>query len=1245
MRSDLQRFIFSMSMVGWLCGSLGGVLLGSGCSSRHSTPVAVQSPATNSARALGRSRTALPRTTREPQRPLSRVAADRLLVAVAPPPGRRPVAPLSLTASDGTGLALSALQASVVVSGPLGFTELHLTFDNPEDRVLEGRFEITLPPGAAISRFAMRMNDGWREAEVVERQRARVAYEDFLHRRQDPALLEREAGNQFSARVFPIPARGRKELKISYSQELREAAHPYRLPLCGLPRLGRLEILAIAGDEVTQVIKQDLVPDQDFEIRPPPRSVASSAGLRSDRLAVARIRIGGERTPSAMAAEQYLENVLVLVDTSASRAAGFAQQLDLVSGLVDSMRQTRPQATVQLAAFDQGVAPLFSGPIGDLTPQKLMALGQRGPLGASDLEGALRFAKSATGATRIVLITDGIATAQGGPGEQRAAAAALAPTIQRLDVILVGGIRDEVAMRGLAAALPQPGLVLDGTLPAARLVERLWQPVLADLKVAVAGTRWHWPTVLDGVQPGDERLVFAELDEGEPGQSLRVHLSGVPGAASDVVSEIPLQGASAPLLERAYVQARLAALSHEHGQLVATDKQAAAALRADIIELSTRHRVLSDFTALLVLDTEQDYARNHIDRRALSDILTVGDRGIELLQRGGKPDPALMAGSPPSSASRKDPSRVLDKTQRYAIRGPAPETFEPALRDPAVAADVEEDKEPAETRNAEAAKAREVGVLGILRQQPGQGPASIFGRDSALGGSGAEDSLGGLVGAEIGDAYGSGGLGLVGTGRGGGGSGEGTIGLGNLGTIGRGSGRSDSYGARATGRRTAPGVVPGVAEVRGALDRELVRRIIRRHINEVKFCYERELTRNPRIEGRVMIQFTIAPTGDVPQSSVQSSTLGSIPVEQCIASAVRRWEFPRPLGGGIVLVTYPFLLRPEEEASPPAMQPDTEDDRSEEEAKSPSVPAYTGTMLEVMTQLGRGRVPEALQVARTWRQREPGDVLALTALGAALSASGNIAEAERAFGSIVDLYPSRADLRRYAGARLEALRSTPTGLRLATDTYKKAVEQRPDHPSSHRLYAFALSRLGQHAEAFAALRAGLNQRYPNGRFLGVEQVLRDDLGILAAAWRRAEPARAGEIQRELDLAGVAWASQPSLRFVLTWETDANDVDFHIHDGQRGHAYFARQALPSGGTLYADVTTGYGPECFAINGRPAAFPYRLEAHYYSRGPMGYGMGKLQILQHDGKGGLRFADRPFVVMNDGAYVDLGRLAKPL
>src|SRR5262249_14862885 len=57
--------------------------------------------------------------------------------------------PLSLTASDGTGLKLTSLDARAIVDGPLAFTELRLRFENPQDRILEGRFAITLPPDAA----------------------------------------------------------------------------------------------------------------------------------------------------------------------------------------------------------------------------------------------------------------------------------------------------------------------------------------------------------------------------------------------------------------------------------------------------------------------------------------------------------------------------------------------------------------------------------------------------------------------------------------------------------------------------------------------------------------------------------------------------------------------------------------------------------------------------------------------------------------------------------------------------------------------------------------------------------------------------------------------------------------------------------------------------------------------------------------------------------------------------------------
>ena len=90
-----------------------------------------------------------------------------LFVASHDRPAGEVAAPWSLTASDGSGLLLTRVDARAVVEGPLAFTELHLYFHNPEARTREGTFSITLPAGAAVSRFAMESSGQFMEAEVV----------------------------------------------------------------------------------------------------------------------------------------------------------------------------------------------------------------------------------------------------------------------------------------------------------------------------------------------------------------------------------------------------------------------------------------------------------------------------------------------------------------------------------------------------------------------------------------------------------------------------------------------------------------------------------------------------------------------------------------------------------------------------------------------------------------------------------------------------------------------------------------------------------------------------------------------------------------------------------------------------------------------------------------------------------------------------------------------------------------------
>ena len=1144
-----------------------------------------------------------------PSQPLEVAEVDLPTRPLPSPDSATAQAPFHLTASDGTGLEVVSLKAHAVVQGPLAFTELHLVFDNPQPRTIEGNFQIDLPQNAAISRFAMKVASGWQEGEVVPRQRARAVYEDFLHRKQDPALLEKQAGNRFSARVFPIPGSGRKELIVSYSQELPHNDVPYTLLLAGLPRLEHLDVevlideavpggpaTSLGGVEATRRIvelhEEDYAPRDDLRIESQAATVAT--GLRSGRLAVARVPVEGAHEP------QPIEDLTILFDTSASQALGFDRKIRRLAALVDAIAADA-DVHLRVIAFDNDVAKVFDGRADDFDEGHMQALYTRRAMGASDLQYALERLKLAGVSSRVLLMTDGVATAgKDQVVDLRATVEDLGRAgMRRIDAIIDGGLRDADVLASITTALPTAGVVAEATLDPERLVSKLTKATYTNVEVAVPDSAFVWPATVSGIQPGDEVLVYADLPEDV---AMTVSLRGEHTIAS---SSPRLTKVERPLLERALVSARIAAKTLERSALPTDARRGREALAEEIVSLSTKYRVLSDFTALLVLETEWDYQRFDIDRHALANILTVDATGLTLLERGRLgytlPAPRSQTKNDLLTRSRVDPEPVRDGA------------------DP-----------------VEALTDTEVPSLGNID----------------------EDVWGGLSGGKVAEAYGVGGLGLVGTGRGGGGTGEGTIGLGNTGLIGSGGGGSSGSGSgsgyvRGRGRRV-PHIRQAKAVVRGSLDKDIVRRIVRAHINEVRYCYTQALEDDINLSGRVTVRFTIGATGNVTASSLGTITLPDRSVADCIEKAVKRWKFPKPRDGGVVEVTYPFVLGngggsplpPETaEARDARMAREREEEarRLAAQAERERLDAYEGKMRDVMTLLDEGDAAQALTLALQWRDQTPADVLALLAVGEALEATGAPEEAARAYASLIDLFPARADLRRYAGYRLDRLGAP--GRRLAVDTYRHAVEQRPDHPNSHRLLAYALLRDGRLDEALDAIEIGVAMPGSILRFAGVQQVLREDMRLIAAAAIAKDPSRAEALKERLAEHGLEVSETHSTRFIMSWETDLNDVDFHIHDARGGHAYYADRTLASGGHLYADVTTGYGPECFTIEGEPLAFPYRFEANYYARGPMGYGMGKLEVIQHDGKGGLTFDHRPFVIMKDHAYVPLGTLDAPL
>lgn len=207
------------------------------------------------------------------------------------------------------------------------------------------------------------------------------------------------------------------------------------------------------------------------------------------------------------------------------------------------------------------------------------------------------------------------------------------------------------------------------------------------------------------------------------------------------------------------------------------------------------------------------------------------------------------------------------------------------------------------------AKDRAKAMVANLFGNKSGGIQTIFG-SGGLGGD-LKSAVGNMFGNQVGNSGGLGGLGIKGAGMGGGGAGN-TVGIGAIGTHGRGGG-AGSYGngvGNLTGKKEVDiGISNDNAVVVGSLDKELIRQVIHRNRQQIRYCYENQLTRFPKLEGKVAIKFVISAEGSVAMASVAQSTVNNAELESCLASRFKSWTFPKPKGGGIVQVTYPVVLK------------------------------------------------------------------------------------------------------------------------------------------------------------------------------------------------------------------------------------------------------------------------------------------------------------------------------------------------
>jgi hypothetical protein len=129
-------------------------------------------------------------------------------------------------------------------------------------------------------------------------------------------------------------------------------------------------------------------------------------------------------------------------------------------------------------------------------------------------------------------------------------------------------------------------------------------------------------------------------------------------------------------------------------------------------------------------------------------------------------------------------------------------------------------------------------------------------------------------------------------------------GIGSVGTRpGKGPGEAGTMGPRDEPKIS----LPGDSIVLGSLDPSLIDAVIKRNLSSIRYCYQRELAKNPALQGKVKVKFVIAGDGSVSSATTAISTLGNASVESCINGRILRMSFPTPKQG-IVIVSYPFVF-------------------------------------------------------------------------------------------------------------------------------------------------------------------------------------------------------------------------------------------------------------------------------------------------------------------------------------------------
>ncbi|MCC7069805.1 MAG: AgmX/PglI C-terminal domain-containing protein [Deltaproteobacteria bacterium] len=1025
-------------------------------------------------------------------------------------------APASLPALDvagvPSGLSLEVLDVKVTVLGRLARTEVTQVFRNALPHVVEGTYRMTLPDAAVISRLAMDVEGVMTEGELVEKERARQIYDSIVHARKDPALLEWQGGNRFSMQVFPIPASGTKTIILEYEELLpvrgRRAQYAF-----GLPALG------------------------------------ADAGARIGRFAF-KLSAGDIGAPTVERAEtQYLARV-------DERGVSFDDVAFVPRGpLRVSFPRPEPGSATLIASktsdggevdgvFYVDVVPQLPGATRSPPRDLVLALDTSRGIGDRELARAIEAARRLAERPRdgrVVVVTGDLETTTCTNGPAWCLADLHAGGATDLEALLGAAARAAAGLDDPAIVLFSDGVASVGELDGDLLRERFLDQLDAEHSSVFTVAVGHAPDV----------DFLAKLANGGRGHPLRLSpASSVDGNVEELAHllRVPLLlDVSAEVIEGEVEMAARPSVNLRPGEPLAIFARGPSApfaiavrgrwndedfeVRVDVEPRApVPDRLVEHFWARAAIEALEREGASREQMVALSLRHGVMSRATSFLVLEGE------AAYRRFGVERRREAERVDGSARNLAKGTE------ALQDLLGRAADKRDETPL---HASSAPTTPSDLIGLDWLQPSTSTMELAASGAITGGVGG----------------------------GGGGQGLALSGSGKIGTRGRGAGEAgDGSGDGDLGGRgkSEISMTQGVPVIMGSLDKELIRRVVRRHLSQLRYCYEKELTRTPGIKGKVVMKWVINGEGKVTQAQTADTTMRNPNVEGCIATKIKTWTFPRPGGGGIVIINYPFVFRadgtggnagPDSWAPPSSPTTVREPPPPPPPPPTPPPPPAPPRTLDQIVAARRNDVLDLDLILEEARLRE---------------ALGDVRGARRTLSEIVELTPHDANRRSfYATVLLQR--------GLLSDTCEEYGHVAALQPARRELFKMMMGlRRREHSDA-VALRGCIVD--------GVSRL---------------------PVQRSLSL-------------VLTWEDPGADVDLHVIGPTGEHVSFRQREGKDGGLLYYDVTDGYGPEIYTL-GQGHRGRYQLGVVHY-RGPERGVRGTLTVIEDAGTPAERRRHLPF------------------